>query len=1473
MSFTGFILRNRHAVWAMVIGTVILGFVAYFQIPVRLFPDTAPPLVNIVTSWQGATAADVDRELTEPLETEFAALEGVATTRSTSQDNMSVISVEFHYGTDVRLAAVDVDNSISRLGADLPDGSDPPRVMTFSTADRPIYTVGVVADDLLVARRLAKDVVAPRLQSIEGVAAVDVFGGRIPSVLVDVDPALAEAHHIALPQVAAAIRASNISAPAGRVRTAETETMLRIDQRARRVASLGDRVISLPDGGQIRLDSLSTVESGAAQDDSWFSIDGERAIAVQVYRSEDANTVSVVREVQTLIEQLESEFPKMNFIPGEESASFTEQSVSNLLNNVWQALFLASLILFLFLGRARAAMVIAFTMPLAFGLTFAVMWLMGMEFNMVTLSAVILAVGMVVDASVVVLESIVKHRDLGLSPVDAAEKGTDEVRMPVLAGVATTVVVLVPLLTLPGFVGRVFGPLATTLLIAFSSSVLVALVMVPILSLQITDGGALEAIAAKVSRPFQASMDRLRNLYLRILDVGLRRRKSVIAIALFSFFLGLIGLAGAGMNLLPRMDGGTFTISLETPSGSSLARTITVVEAVEVAVGQQPEVILVQSQAGFEPGMKFAGGSGVMGPTQGFLSVTLTPRTERDRSIWEIEEAVRQQIAGVPDIASVVVKEVGNTAKPTTVAPVIARVSGPDPLVLDKLGDDVAARLFNVPALVQPTRVWKRDMKRILIDVDERQAAALGMSPLAVAHHLVTGAEGIPAGTWSPELTSSEDINVRFAKQEFTDVDTHLAWPMFVPAGDVLPARSIASPVVVFEQGLFTSENLSPVLDVLAQVGDRPLSFVVADAEAAIAGIEAPAGYKVTIEGENKDLIEARVSILQALAVSILVVYLLLVSQFRSWIHPLTVMMAVPLSLAGVSFALWITGKAVSMPVMIGLVLLVGTVVNNSILLVDVIRQKRDAGVDRQDAIREGVKSRFRPIMMTSLSTVIGMLPLALELALGAERFSPLATAVIGGLLASTLLTMVVIPVLYDVADGLVLPKASGPAAAVVATVLLAVLVAVPGVAHAGPATIDDAWELVLEHPAAVSSDLQVQAARARAQAATGRLLPTLELQARTTRRDPFEPAILALPIQMPDGSKPDPIQLGEAWDTQNYLGAVVTQPLFAGGALHASRKAARSVEQATSSKRDGAHADLWLSLNQAWYGRAVADDAVEIHHAVVIAARRREASLQRLVENGRAVELELSAVSLKRAEAEQTLAEAQATAASAQAGLTALLGQSVDTSGVHVLAAAQSSLARPTPAGRSATVDAANAWADAAQAKGRATTGKVLPTLAFRGSTQYSNPDLTQFPVTNEWGTYWDASLVLTWTLDGGVRFNEARGARLDGRAAREGSEALARQTEVELSGALASLDMASARLDVAAARVRMAERSVAAAETALDAGRVAPADFMDRESDLAMARAAQLGVALDIVVESELARSLTGAYGPNTTSAGDRQ
>ncbi|MFP4010888.1 MAG: efflux RND transporter permease subunit [Spirochaetaceae bacterium] len=1017
MTLSEYSLRHRFTIYPLFIATVVFGLLAYLNLPIQLFPDTEPPLVNVLTTYPGAGAEDVADLVSDPIEQEVASLEGVSRVGSTSQNGLSLVEVEFRYGVDEDIAAVDVQNAISRIRDSLPAGIGEPEVLTFSTSDRPALTIGLLADDKVGAHRLGEDVLAPAIQREEGVALVDVFGGYSPELSVRVDRTRLDAHNLSLGAVVEAIRSNNVSLPAGEIRSEGRQYSFRIDQEAESGEEIESIPISTPGGRRVLVGDLAEVEDGSSEDLSRFRVGGESAIAMQVFKQEDANTVEVVNRARAAFEELDAEYGQIDMVVADESASFTEQVVRNMLGAVGQALLLATAIIFLFLGSLRRGLAVAVSMPMSFLLTFAGMLVFGIQVDLVTLTAVILSVGMVVDASVVMLENITRHyQEGGVTRFQAALEGAKEIQFAVIAGNTTTLTVLIPLLFLYGFTGKTFGPLAATMIIAFVSSLLVALALVPILTMKVTrKGGRIERVAKAVSRPWGALMDGLRRVYIGLLAASLKRRRLVLLTAVALFVAGAMTLFSQGMELLPKMDSGTTFITVETPSGSSLEETESVIAEVEEVIQREPALEQVSTQIGFEPGMHSFGGGGVQGPTQGYITVNWTPRTEREDTIWDIQQRLREGMAEVPGIENLVVRESGRVAVATTASSVVMSLRGPDPLVLDQLGDEVLETVRGVPGTVNSYRSWRRDQRNITLTVDAERARELGLSPSAASREMAQSLDGVTAGIYRGAGDEDTPIRVRYAEEyRCNPEDAYSVRAFSETAGRTVPVRTIAEGREMTVQGLVTRENLEPTLDILALHEDRPLNFITADVERAVSQIELPDGYRISMEGEEKDMAESRSELAGALGIAFLAVYLLLVAQFRSFTHPITVMVAVPLSLIGVSAALWITGMPVSMPVMVGLILLTGIVVNNSIILIDFIHQRLDAGEDLQTAIKESVGARFRPIMMTSLSTIVGMIPLAMEWALGAERFSPLAVAVIGGMTAATFLTMIVIPVFYS---------------------------------------------------------------------------------------------------------------------------------------------------------------------------------------------------------------------------------------------------------------------------------------------------------------------------------------------------------------------------------------------------------------------------------------------------------------------------
>ncbi|MGM0575206.1 MAG: efflux RND transporter permease subunit [Myxococcota bacterium] len=1458
MSVTARLVGSRHTVWALALAAAAFGTLSYLALQVQLFPDTSPPVVTVVTSWPGASGEDVADEVSRPLEEEIGGVEGIVSIGSSSQDDLSVVTAEFHYEREVDLAAVDAQNAVARIRGRLPRGIAEPRVLKVSSSDTPVISVGVATDEPVRARRVAEDVLAPRLQRIRGVAAVDVFGGARDAVLVDLDRSRVEALRLPPARVVDAVRGFDVAAPAGSLRTERTRTSLRVETRAADLQALADLPVPLPGGTRVRLGDLGTVRRGALDDDARFAIDGERAIAMQVYKSEDANTVEVVRRVTAALDDLGAEHPGVRLLVGDESASFTEQSVDNLLDNVWQALLLASVIIFLFIGRVRASGVAVVSMPLSYGITFALMRATDTDLDMVTLSAVILAVGMVVDASVVILENVSRRRDEdGLDAEEAAVAGTDEVRPAVLAGAATTVVVLLPLLFLGGFVGRTFAPLARTLLFAFLASVTVALVLVPVLSIYTGGRSRVDAVGAWLVTPFRWSMDRLRDGYLLVLRGALRQRLLTVIVATGLLVGGAALLRAQGAEVLPRMDGGSFFVSLETPSGSSLAETERVVREVEALLAAEREVVRVQSQVGFEPGMKVSSTTGAQGPTQAFLTVTLTPRTDRTDTIWDVEARVREGLARIPGIRAATVRELGNTAKSTTSAPVVVRLSGPDALVLDRLGERVLERIAEVPSVVEPVRSWRIDQRRVRVDVDELRAAGLGLSPLAVAREMRAGTDGTPAGTYHGDAGTSPPIMVRWDRAKASEPADLLDRPVFPEGGESVPLRALASLHPTTGQALVTREDHLPSLEVSAFVGERALSFVLGDVADAVAGLQLPRGYEAVLEGEREDLAEAQAELGGALGVSLLAVYLLLVAQLRSFVHPLVIMGSVPLSLVGVGVALALADKPVSMPVMVGFILLAGTVVNNAILLVEFVRQARDAGAPRREALLDSVRTRFRPVMMTALSTIVGMIPLAAEWALGAERFSPLAVAVIGGLTAATILILVFIPVLYDLVEdaGASLARLRrrllpAPRAAALVIVTLAGSLALPAPSRAADAPLrldlETAQRMAREHSHALEArEAEIGAAESRERQARGRLLPRVDVEGRYSRLKHVEPG--TLPVPSPEDQDTPPVRFGEAIDQTWSARATVTQPLFRGMSLLRSRDAANLGVSLARTSRQAERDDLRLRVTESYFGLVRASRLQEVARRSVDLLEAHFERVKALRRAGRATALEASRARSRLAEARGRLETARGGTHVAEVRLAVLLGVEAGASIVPV--DGPEVIRRPSSDAPSLTEEAlrersalrsARTAARLGERRAEAAEGALWPSVLMRAGYTVANPNDRYVPPRTETHDSWDVSLVLSWTAwDWGVRRHEVRAAEREAAAAKSRAAALEDATRVEVARSLTELRTARSRLEAALEGAEAAEEAHAAAARLFEAGRLPGTEVLESEVDLTRARA----------------------------------
>ncbi|QKT03949.1 efflux RND transporter permease subunit [Ectothiorhodospiraceae bacterium 2226] len=1013
MNWPQWVLRYKHAVIALLLAVLVLGVQARFELPVQLFPDTDPPTVTVITEYPGMAAADVDAELTKLLEEEVASIDGVVRIASSSQAGLSVVRVEFVYGREAALAAVDVQNAISRIRRQLPTGIGEPQVLEFSTADKPIVTAALRGHDLPLTdvRELADNAVRERLERVPGVAAVDVFGGYKPELHVALRRDRLEAYGLDMDRVVRALADWNLSAPGGRVRHGTLESVVRFDAPIRGAEDAAGIVLVADGGRRVRVGDVADVRLMPGEARAAYRHNGEPAIAVQILKRGEANTVEVARAVREALAELQDALPALEIAIADDDSVFTEHVIADMTRTVMIAIALTVLIVLLFLANLRQAAIIGLSIPAAFLATFGLMQLAGLDLNMVTMSALILAIGLLVDDGIVVLENIHRHMDADKPPLQAAVDGTAEILTAKLGGSLTTLSVLIPLVFLGGFVGELFRPLALTLGFALSASFVMSVTLIPLL-------GAywLKPTSARPKRPLALRVDRTlhgtRVFYLAGLHAAIRHPVATLVLALLLLAGSLVMLRVNGSEMLPRFDSGSFRVLVDLAAGSTLQDTARAAAQVEAHLLAQDYTTGVSVRMGHEPAARALGDRGAMAVNQAEITVNLTPRTARAVSQWTIMDQARDVLEAIPGVTLGAPKEMGGTARAGTAAPIVVRASGTEPAALDAIADALLARLRDVPGITDLYKDWGVDTPELHVRLDNERVAELGLTGVQVAQAVHRAVDGQVATPFRQPLRRDLQVVVRYAEGDRRYAE-HLEDVMLRTPVGAVPLREVAALEHRLGPRVITREDGQRTLEVLGFHLGRPLSEVVADVQARLAAYTPPPGYTVVLAGEQEDFTEAQARMVRAMAFAALAVYLLLVIQFRSFRHPVTVMSAIPLQFIGVAAALLIAGKYVSMPALLGIILLVGIVVNNGIILLDFANQRRAAGRALQDAIADAVEARFRPIMMTALSTIAGMLPLALEMAVGAERFSPIATVIIGGVAAATVLTLVVVPSLY----------------------------------------------------------------------------------------------------------------------------------------------------------------------------------------------------------------------------------------------------------------------------------------------------------------------------------------------------------------------------------------------------------------------------------------------------------------------------
>jgi multidrug efflux pump subunit AcrB len=1010
-------IKYKYFILSLTIAILLFGTYSKMTLKSQMSPDTNSPSVTVLAQYPGASAQDVINDVIEPIENVFGSLDGIKNIKSIGQDNVAIIKLDFNYGINVDQAAIDVQNSLSRIKSELPTNLPEAKVLKFSTSDKPVATISLSSDsvDLREIRQIAEEKIAFDLQLIDGVASVSYFGGNETQVEIQLDRSRMNAHGITINQINSSLLMNNIKAPGGKITDDGKEVLVRIEDEFKNLEDIKNLGIKTIDGNKVYLSDLGEVYFNTGDKESAYVYNGSDGIALMITKKSDANTIDVIDNLKENITDLEKKYPFINFEIAQDDSIFTNQMINNMTISVLTALLFTMLIIVLFIKNINQSLVISASMPLVFMSTLGLMKLSGMKLDMVTLSALILSIGFVVDGAIVVVENIMTHYNKSKNIIQAAIDGTNEIAMPSIAGATTTLIVLIPLLFIKGFVGEMFRPLAMTVIFAITSSIVIALIVIPLFTVMFHKFSfkKIEKAIGYISEPFNKMMDKILEIYIILLKKSLSNKLKMLLIIVV--LMGLSGsfIASNGIEMLPKFDGGTTFLSIELEPGTKVEETLTVVDDIESFLELEKNIESYDVQVGYEKNSAMIGDFGIMGTNQALFTINLLPRTDRKETIWSFQERLRFELKKIPDIERFVVKEKGGTATSSSTAPLDIRISGDDEEVIYKLASNFEEEVKKIQGTTNIYKSVNMDNDQILIKTNEEELRRLGLSTAEVSKQIYIALEGINSTTINTVDANNIDVKLIFKEQYRNDMDALKDINITSPIGAIVPLREIAE----FESGkrsnMITKENLENTIDIYGYIDSRAYSHVTSDIQKLIDKYPVPTDYSIKLSGESSDMGESMKDMLFLLTLAIIFVYLILVPQFKSFIHPITIMASIPLVIIGIAPALGLTNKYVSMPVLLGFILLAGTVVNNAILVIDQTILAKKTGLSTNEALISAITVRYRPIMMTALSDVVGMLPLAMQLALGSERFSPLAVTIIGGILSATFLTLIVIPVLF----------------------------------------------------------------------------------------------------------------------------------------------------------------------------------------------------------------------------------------------------------------------------------------------------------------------------------------------------------------------------------------------------------------------------------------------------------------------------
>ncbi|MDC4411157.1 efflux RND transporter permease subunit [Acinetobacter baumannii] len=1003
----------------MMLSLMVLGLASWQRMTVEEFPNIDFPFVVVTTQYAGASPEAVESDITKKLEDQINTISGIKQITSRSSEGLSMVIAEFNLDTSSAIAAQDVRDKIAPVIAQFRDEIDTPIVQRYDPSSSPIMSVVFESNSMSLAQlsSYVDKKIVPQLKTVSGVGNVNLLGDAKRQIRIKVHPEQLQSYGIGIDQVINTLKNENIEVPAGTLQQKNSELVVQIQSKVIHPLGFGDLVIANKNGSPIFLKQVATVEDTQAELQSSAFYNGRTAVSVDILKSSDANVIQVVDKTYQTLEKLKAQMPaSLNYKVVADSSKGIRASIKDVVRTIIEGAVLAVLIVLLFLGSFRSTVITGLTLPITLLGTLTFIWAFGFSINMMTLLALSLSIGLLIDDAIVVRENIVRHTELGKDHVTAALDGTKEIGLAVLATTLTIVAVFLPVAFMGGLIGRFFYQFGVTVSTAVLISMFISFTLDPMLSAHWKD--PVKKKESRLQRFFNYIsnlLDGLTHIYEKLLKLALRFRFITVIIAIVSLVVALGLSKMIGTEFVPTPDKGEIRIQFETPVDSSLEYTQAKLHQVDQIIRQFPDVVstygVVNSEV--DSGKNHAG-----------LGVTLKPKQERSADLTTLNNEFRDRLQSVAGIRVTSVAAAQDSVSGGQ-KPIMISIKGSDLNELQKISDRFMAEMEKIDGVVDLESSLKEPKPTLGVHINRVLASDLGLSVSQIANAIRPLIAGDNVTTWEDRDGETYDVNIRLNENKRVlpqDVQNLYLNSNKTNANGqniLVPLSAVATTQEKLGASQINRRDLEREVLIEANTSGRPSGDIGQDIDKMQKAFKLPAGYTFDTQGANADMAESAGYALTAITLSIVFIYIVLGSQFNSFIHPAAIMASLPLSLIGVFLALFLFRSTLNLFSIIGIIMLMGLVTKNAILLIDFIKKAMEDGISRYDAILQAGKTRLRPILMTTSAMVMGMVPLALGLGEGGEQSAPMAHAVIGGVITSTLLTLVVVPVIFTYLDDL----------------------------------------------------------------------------------------------------------------------------------------------------------------------------------------------------------------------------------------------------------------------------------------------------------------------------------------------------------------------------------------------------------------------------------------------------------------------